>query len=123
MLNKDRQYSRAGALIVILLSCPGPSVAQTKGPLASGFDELFPHQSRAAPIFTRPDTIARLPWLPRSADESAPPASAEAQGDSELGTAKTKEPAGGAREPPAMTADVIEIRIQSSPDGSNVWFD
>ena len=60
MLDKERQYSRAGALMIaILFSLAGPRalLAQTGSPFAGSFDELFPKQGRGAPVFTRPDII------------------------------------------------------------------
>ncbi|MFL5286541.1 MAG: RlpA-like double-psi beta-barrel domain-containing protein, partial [Rhodopila sp.] len=54
----------------------GHGSAQTRSPLAGSFDELFANQGTLASIFTRPDVISRLPPLPLSPDDSAPPATA-----------------------------------------------
>jgi len=135
MLNKGCQYRRTVALTVaVLFSFAefGPLKAQTPSPFAGSFEELFPNPSRAAPVFTRPDVISRLPLLPLSRDDSPqsapasaqPPTSSEPKSVAEGGQQKAEVVAAPkAVDVSRAPEDVVEIRIMSNADGSHVWFD
>ena len=135
-MKRGPESSRAGLVIaVILFACASllPVVAHAESPLAGGFDELFRNQGRAIPIFARDETIARLPPLPRLADESAhrvaspgPPPEAVDRRDGSSGLQTEGSATASARENGALhepTADVVEIEMRSNAEGTEVWFD